>query len=264
MTRSMCSSCPATISTRWTTPTCSTLHKETGAACTICRAGGPLEEATRFGIMNVDEHDHIYEFEEKPKQPKSNLASMGIYIFTWSKLREYLIARRGRSAVPPTTSAKTSSPTCSTAGEHLTAYRFQGYWKDVGTIDSLWDANMDMLAPRQRHRPLRPEWPIYARTPIKPPHFTGPGRQGVPLHGHRRLRGLTARWKTPCSSTPSWWRRARWCATPSSCPARWSRPGPRCRVRHRGREHRHRRERPGGRRPGRQPATGASPSWPSI
>ena len=121
------------------------LHKKTGAACTISVLEVTMEEATRFGIMNVDEHDRIYEFEEKPAHPKSNLASMGIYVFTWSKLRQYLI---DDEADPGSSNdfGKNIIPNMLAAGELLTAYRFHGYWKDVGTIDSLWDANMDMLS----------------------------------------------------------------------------------------------------------------------
>ena len=119
-------------------------HKEADAACTIAVLEVPMEEASRFGIMNVDENDDIYEFEEKPKHPKSNLASMGIYIFTWSKLREYLIADEADEK-SSNDFGKNIIPAMLNAGEKMTAYRFQGYWKDVGTIDSLWDANMDML-----------------------------------------------------------------------------------------------------------------------
>ena len=148
-------------------------HKRVGAACTISVLEVTMEEAKRFGIMNVDEQDMIYEFEEKPPQPKSNLASMGIYVFTWSKLRAYLIA----DEEDPNSSndfGKNIIPDMLAAGEKMAAYRFHGYWKDVGTIDSLWDANMDMLAPRPSIDLYDPSWPIYARTPIKPPHFTGP------------------------------------------------------------------------------------------
>ena len=132
-----------------------------------------MEEATRIGIMNVDENDTIYEFEEKPAHPKSNLASMGIYIFTWSKLREYLIADE-KDEKSSNDFGKNIIPNMLSAGETMAVYRFQGYWKDVGTIDSLWDANMDMLAPRSSIDLYDPSWPIYARTPIKPPHVTGP------------------------------------------------------------------------------------------
>ena len=150
-------------------------HKKEGAACTISVLEVTMEEATRFGIMNVDENDTIYEFEEKPKHPKSNLASMGIYIFTWSKLKEYLVADE---ANPDSSNdfGKNIIPAMLQNGEKLSAYRFQGYWKDVGTISSLWDANMDMLSLGAEGGIdlYDNEWPIYARTPIKPPHVTGP------------------------------------------------------------------------------------------
>ena len=147
-------------------------HKEAKAACTISVLEVPMAEAPRFGIMNVNENDDIYEFEEKPKKPKSNLASMGIYIFTWKKLREYLIADE-EDEKSSNDFGKNIIPAMLDAGEKMTAYRFQGYWKDVGTIDSLWDANMDMLSPENGIDLYDPEWPIYARTPTKPPLFTG-------------------------------------------------------------------------------------------
>ena len=148
-------------------------HKKTGAACTISVLEVTLEEATRFGIMNVDENDQIYEFEEKPKHPKSTLASMGIYVFTWSKLRQALI---DDEADPNSSNdfGKNIIINMLAQGEKMMAYRFSGYWKDVGTIDSLWDANMDMLAPHNSIDLYDSDWPIYARTPIKPPHVTGP------------------------------------------------------------------------------------------
>ena len=147
-------------------------HKKTEAACTISVLEVTLEEATRFGIMNVDENDQVYEFEEKPKHPKSTLASMGIYVFSWKKLRQYLI---DDEADPNSSNdfGKNIIPNMLAAGEKLMTYRFQGYWKDVGTIDSLWDANMDMLSPDNGIDPYDTEWPIYARTPVRPPHVTG-------------------------------------------------------------------------------------------
>ena len=147
-------------------------HKKSGAACTIAVLEVTMEEAKRFGIMNAYEDGRVYEFEEKPKHPKSNLASMGIYIFTWSKLKEYLIA----DEADPNSSndfGKNIIPNLLNAGELLMTYRFSGYWKDVGTIDSLWDANMDLLAPHSGINTYDPSWPIYARTPIRPPHVTG-------------------------------------------------------------------------------------------
>ena len=147
-------------------------HVEKDAACTISVLTVSMEEATRFGIMNVGEDGYINEFEEKPKQPKSNLASMGVYIFNWKKLRQYLI----EDDADPTSSkdfGKNIIPKMLAAGEKLWPYRFQGYWRDVGTIASLWDANMDMLSPDLINL-FDPEWPIASRSPICPPHYTGP------------------------------------------------------------------------------------------
>lgn len=149
-------------------------HKEANAACTIAVLEVPMEEASRFGIMNVDENDDIYEFEEKPKHPKSNLASMGIYIFTWSKLREYLIADEADEK-SSNDFGKNIIPAMLDAGEKMTAYRFQGYWKDVGTIDSLWEANMDLLDPNVPLDVWDPEWKIYSRTSGRPGHYIGTG-----------------------------------------------------------------------------------------
>ena len=147
-------------------------HKKTEAACTISVLEVTLEEAKRFGIMNANEDGQVYEFEEKPQHPKSTLASMGIYVFTWSKLRQYLI---DDEADPNSSNdfGKNIIPNMLAAGEKLMTYRFSGYWKDVGTIDSLWDANMDMLSPDNGIDLYDNEWPIFARTPTKPPHFMG-------------------------------------------------------------------------------------------
>ena len=145
-------------------------HKETGADCTISVMEVPWHEASRFGIMNVDGADVITDFEEKPAQPKSNLASMGIYIFTWKKLRAYLLQD---DADPDSANdfGKNVIPAMLKAGEKMVAYRFEGYWKDVGTLDSLWDANMDMLSPGSGLNLLDKRWPIYSRTPSCPPAF---------------------------------------------------------------------------------------------
>ena len=148
-------------------------HKEADAACTISVMEVPWSEASRFGIMNVDVEDNIVEFEEKPKQPKSNLASMGIYIFTWQKLRQYLIEDEADPA-SVNDFGKNIIPEMLQSGERMVAYRFEGYWKDVGTLDSLWDANMDMLMPGSGLNLLDKSWPIYGRTPICPPAFVGP------------------------------------------------------------------------------------------
>ena len=146
-------------------------HLEHDAACTISVLQVSMEEATRFGIMNLGEDGYVCEFEEKPRHPKSDLASMGIYIFNWKKLREYLIADEN----DPTSSkdfGKNIIPKMLCAGEKLWPYRFSGYWRDVGTITSLWDANMDMLSTTLINL-YDPSWPISSRSPICPPHFTG-------------------------------------------------------------------------------------------
>ncbi len=144
-------------------------HKAANAACTISVMEVPWDEASRFGIMAVDGNDHIVEFQEKPKEPKSNLASMGIYVFTWKKLREYLINDENDPA-SSNDFGKNIIPNMLNAGETMFAYRFDGYWKDVGTLESLWDANMDMLS-RGDLDLLESSWPIYARLPAEPPAF---------------------------------------------------------------------------------------------
>ncbi len=151
-------------------------HKETGAACTISVMEVPMDEASRFGIMNVDETDRIFEFEEKPANPKSNLASMGIYIFSWDKLRSYLIADEADEN-SANDFGKNIIPNMLNAGEVMSAYRFSGYWKDVGTIRSLWDANMDMLDSSSGLDMYDESWPIYAKSPGRPPQYTGPNAQ---------------------------------------------------------------------------------------
>ncbi len=147
-------------------------HKERRADATIAVLDVPAEEASRFGIMNTNEDDSIYEFEEKPKHPKSTKASMGIYIFNWKKLREYLI----NDEKDPNSSndfGKNIIPAMLQNGERLFAYQFDGYWKDVGTIDSLWEANMDLLNPKANINLSGDQWRIYARNEPHPPHFVG-------------------------------------------------------------------------------------------
>ena len=145
-------------------------HIEHRADVTIAVRPVPWEEAPAFGIMSVDGENRITEFEEKPAQPKSNLASMGIYIFTWKKLRAYLLQD---DADPDSANdfGKNVIPAMLKAGEKMVAYRFEGYWKDVVTLDSLWDANMDMLSPGSGLNLLDKRWPIYSRTPSCPPAF---------------------------------------------------------------------------------------------
>ena len=145
-------------------------HKEKKADCTIAVIEVPMEEASRFGIMNTRGDGSIYEFDEKPKTPKSNKASMGIYVFTWSKLRKYLEA----DEADPTSSndfGKDVLPAMLAEGERMFAYPFEGYWKDVGTIDSLWESNMDLLNPKIPLDLNEPSWKIYCRSPVMPPHY---------------------------------------------------------------------------------------------
>ena len=145
-------------------------HKEKDAACTIAMLEVPWEEAPRFGLMLTDDDNKITEFEEKPKNPRSNKASMGVYIFTWSKLRQYLI---DDEANPDSSNdfGHDVIPAMHNAGEKMYAYLFDGYWKDVGTIDSLWEANLDLLNPKVDLDLSDPTWKIYSKTPTAPPHY---------------------------------------------------------------------------------------------
>ena len=153
-------------------------HKKAGADCTISVMEVPWEDAPRFGIMNVDENDMITEFEEKPAHPKSNLASMGIYVFTWKKLREYLIEDESDEA-SSNDFGKNIIPAMLEAGENLYTYTFDGYWKDVGTIESLWEANMDLLEMPMPIDLYDKRWRIYARNPGMPPHYIADGAKVV-------------------------------------------------------------------------------------
>ena len=149
-------------------------HKEKNADCTIAVIDVPLEEASRFGIMNTNDDMSIYEFEEKPKQPKSTKASMGIYIFKYDVLKKYLTED---NADPDSSNdfGKNILPKMLAAGMRMFAYPFKGYWKDVGTIESLWQANMDLL--NEDAIDKSSEWKIYSRSMEKPPHFVGSDAQ---------------------------------------------------------------------------------------
>ncbi len=151
-------------------------HKKNHADCTIAVLDVPKEEASRFGILNTNPDGSVYEFEEKPKEPKSTLASMGIYIFTWEKLRQYLIADE-EDTTSQNDFGKNVLPAMLGAGERMFAYRFDGYWKDVGTIDSLWEANMDLLNPKVPLDLSDPSWKIYSRNPGMPPQYLAPGSE---------------------------------------------------------------------------------------
>ena len=149
-------------------------HIAKGADCTIAVQNVPIEEASRFGIMNTDADDKIFEFEEKPKQPKSTKASMGIYIFTWAKLKKYLIEDE-LNKNSHNDFGKNIIPNMLNAGEQMYTYDFKGYWKDVGTISSLWEANMDILNSQSGINLSDSDWKIYARNTAEPPHFVGTG-----------------------------------------------------------------------------------------
>ena len=142
-------------------------HKQHQADSTIAVLDVPMEEASRFGIMTCDEEGRVVDFTEKPKEPKSTLASMGIYIFTWKKLKQYLIENENAN------SGKDIIPAMLAAGERLFAYAFEGYWKDVGTLDSLWEANMDLLSPSVPLDLYDKEWKIYSRNLNMPPQYIG-------------------------------------------------------------------------------------------
>ena len=149
------------------------VHKRNEADCTIAVIRVSMEEASRFGIMSLDDAGRICRFTEKPKEPDSDLASMGIYIFNWKKLRAYLVA----DAADPDSDndfGKNIIPKMLRAGERMFPYYFDGYWRDVGTIDSFWDANMDMLS-SQRINLYDPSWPIRSRSPKTVPQYIAAG-----------------------------------------------------------------------------------------
>lgn len=147
-------------------------HKSNGAEATISVIEVPYEDASRYGIMNSYEDGRIYEFEEKPRQPKSTLASMGVYIFDWKVLREYLVKDEhirnsdhdfGKDIIPKMLAEERS----------LWAYKFRGYWKDVGTIQAFWESNMDLVRRVPEFNLYDPDWKIYTPNPVKPPHYVG-------------------------------------------------------------------------------------------
>ena len=149
-------------------------HVMHGADCTIAAIDVPKEEASRFGILNTNPDGSIYEFEEKPKQPKSTLASMGIYIFSAQKLFKYL---KEDNDDPNSSNdfGKNILPKMLNSGEKMMAYEFSGYWKDVGTIDSLYEANMDLLGDSPVFDVTDTSWKIQSRSPLAPPHYMADG-----------------------------------------------------------------------------------------
>lgn len=145
-------------------------HKKKGADCTIAVFKVPMEEASRFGIMDADAQGKIKEFYEKPEKPISNLASMGIYVFTWSKLKAYLEADE-KNPESSNDFGKDVIPSMLSDGQNMYAYPFEGYWRDVGTIDSLWESNLDLLNPKINIDLSDQSWRIYSRNPAFPPHY---------------------------------------------------------------------------------------------
>ena len=146
-------------------------HKANNCTATIAVLEVPMEEASRFGIMNANEDDKIYEFEEKPNNPKSNLASMGIYIFTWNKLREALI--NDSKVHSDSDFGNHIIPQMLEAGERLYAYRFKDYWKDVGTIESYWQANMELIKTLPAFNLYEDFWKIYTNNDRQSPQYIG-------------------------------------------------------------------------------------------
>jgi glucose-1-phosphate adenylyltransferase len=148
-------------------------HKENNADATIAVIEVPMKEASRFGIMNTDENNKIFEFDEKPKEPKSNLASMGIYIFNWKLLKKYLREDEG-DKTSSNDFGKNIIPNMLNTGKQIFAYRFEGYWKDVGTVESLWEANMDLIHDDNELNIHDNNWKIYSVNPTRPAQYIGP------------------------------------------------------------------------------------------
>ncbi len=148
-------------------------HTEKEADATIAVLRVPMEEAHRFGIMNTDETNRIVEFEEKPKNPKSDKASMGIYIFNWPVLKRFLCEDE-RDPASDNDFGKNIIPKMIAAGKKMQAYDFSGYWKDVGTVQSLWEANMDLLEAPPKLDLHDKDWRIYSKSPIMPPQYVSP------------------------------------------------------------------------------------------
>lgn len=165
-------------------------HKANNAAVTVAVMPVPWDEASRFGIMSTDEDGNILQFEEKPKEPKSNLASMGIYVFDWRILKKYLIVDENNPR-SENDFGKNVIPQMLSMNEPMFAYNFEGYWKDVGTIGSLWEGHMDLLTSPPMLDINDGGWRIYSRNPIKPPHYIAKGAilknccitEGCDIHG---------------------------------------------------------------------------------
>ncbi|HEX9059507.1 MAG TPA: glucose-1-phosphate adenylyltransferase [Clostridia bacterium] len=166
-------------------------HKANNADITISVLEVPYEEANRYGIMNTNSDGKIVEFEEKPKEPKSNLASMGVYIFTWDVLRQYLTID-DLNKQSDHDFGKNIIPMMLKDNRSLWAYKFKGYWKDVGTIQAFWESNMDLIKRVPDFNLFDPDWKIYSTNPVKPAHYIGPNgnvkksivAEGCMIYGH--------------------------------------------------------------------------------
>lgn len=148
-------------------------HKSNRAEATISVIEVPIEEASRYGIMNAEESGRVYEFEEKPEKPRSTLASMGVYIFNWRVLREHLVRDNGDSSSEHDF-GKNIIPEMLGDGRSLWAYKFRGYWRDVGTVQAFWESNMDLIQRVPEFNLFDPNWKIYTPNPVKPAHYIGP------------------------------------------------------------------------------------------
>ena len=153
-------------------------HILSGADCTIAAINVPKSDASRYGILNTTDDGMIYEFEEKPKKPKSTLASMGIYVFSAKKLYKYL-EEDNETANSAHDFGKDVLPKMLACGEKMVAYEFKGYWKDVGTINALFEANMDILGDNPNFDLTDNSWKIQSRSPLAPPHYLGEGSKSV-------------------------------------------------------------------------------------
>ncbi len=147
-------------------------HKRTNAVCTVATITVPIEEASRFGICNTDSDGRIYEFEEKPRSPKNNQASMGIYVFNTETLIKYLIEDE-KNPASSNDFGKNIIPALLNKKERLYSYKFSGYWKDVGTISSLWESNMDLIADEPKLSVQDKSFKIFSRNEARPPQYHG-------------------------------------------------------------------------------------------
>ena len=188
-------------------------HKANNADVTIAAMPVPMEEASRFGIVITDDNNRITEFEEKPANPRSNLASMGIYIFSWKVLKEALIKL---SDEPGCDFGKHIIPYCHAAGKRIFAYEYNGYWKDVGTLGSYWEANMELIDIIPEFNLYEEYWKIYTKSDIIPPQFISAAVQDRAQYHRRGHRGIRRSHSTRSSEQALRSEKVRWSVIPSS------------------------------------------------